>query len=236
MNKLHRGVTLIELLTALAILALLITLLFPVFAAAREKARQSTCASNLHQIGQAFSLYSQDYEDRYPPDVSSRIINSQNHGGVTWHSCLLPYLAERPTTFSLQCPNVVVLGKLKYTPVTYTCGYAMNLELSLSVGPANDYESRGIHSAQIHYPASTVRVFDVRSGILSLSFPDLGQDYQFKGAFAGNAEPEIDAQMEGAKRHSGGANYEFVDGHVKWLMADRLSIAERKGEELGFQP
>jgi len=61
-----RGFTLIELLVVIAIIAILAALLFPVFALAREKARQTACASNLKQIGTAFALYVQDYDERLP--------------------------------------------------------------------------------------------------------------------------------------------------------------------------
>ena len=60
------GFTLIELLVVIAIIAILAAILFPVFAQAREKARQSGCQSNLKQIGLAFKMYVQDYDERWP--------------------------------------------------------------------------------------------------------------------------------------------------------------------------
>ncbi|MDX1935007.1 MAG: DUF1559 domain-containing protein [Capsulimonadales bacterium] len=59
--------TLIELLVVIAIIAILAAILFPVFAQAREKARQATCQSNLKQISLAFNMYAQDYDERMPP-------------------------------------------------------------------------------------------------------------------------------------------------------------------------
>jgi prepilin-type N-terminal cleavage/methylation domain-containing protein/prepilin-type processing-associated H-X9-DG protein len=59
--------TLIELLVVIAIIAILAAILFPVFAQAREKARQATCQSNLKQIATAFMMYNQDYDERMPP-------------------------------------------------------------------------------------------------------------------------------------------------------------------------
>src|SRR5437667_5792066 len=58
--------TLIELLVVIAIIAVIAAILFPVFAAARDKARQAACFSNLRQIGQALYMYLEDYDDRLP--------------------------------------------------------------------------------------------------------------------------------------------------------------------------
>ena len=61
--------TLVELLVVIAIIAILAAILFPVFAQAREKARQITCTSNLRQTGMATLMYVQDYDERVPMSI-----------------------------------------------------------------------------------------------------------------------------------------------------------------------
>jgi prepilin-type N-terminal cleavage/methylation domain-containing protein len=72
MNRFHfgkktRGFTLIELLVVIAIIAILAAILFPVFAKAREKARQTSCLSNLKQLSLAILQYTNDNNETYPP-------------------------------------------------------------------------------------------------------------------------------------------------------------------------
>lgn len=67
MRPVRRGFTLIELLVVIAIIAILAAILFPVFARAREAARQTQCRSNLKQIATGFAMYSQDYDEMMPP-------------------------------------------------------------------------------------------------------------------------------------------------------------------------
>src|SRR6202158_4046388 len=62
----RKGFTLIELLVVIAIIAILAAVLFPVFAAVREKSRAAVCTSNLRQIGAAFSLYAEAWDGEYP--------------------------------------------------------------------------------------------------------------------------------------------------------------------------
>src|SRR5437899_3579592 len=66
MKTTKRAFTLIELLVVIAIIAILAAILFPVFAQAREKARQASCISNLKQIGMGIMQYVQDFDETYP--------------------------------------------------------------------------------------------------------------------------------------------------------------------------
>jgi prepilin-type processing-associated H-X9-DG protein len=79
---------LIELLVVIAIICILAAVLFPVFASAREKARQATCTSNLKQIGLAFAQYVQDYDEMYPCDTSDPYLWQGRH--FRW--LVMPYL------------------------------------------------------------------------------------------------------------------------------------------------
>src|SRR5438552_4376165 len=99
----RNGFTLIELLVVIAIIAILAAILFPVFAQARDKARQATCFSNLKQIGLAISAYMQDYDEGFPPSVIA-MANQNTTGlftcqmrpaygnrGILWAALVQPY-------------------------------------------------------------------------------------------------------------------------------------------------
>jgi len=81
--KARSGFTLIELLVVIAIIAILAAILFPVFAQAREKARQISCLSNLKQIGLATAMYTQDYDEMMP-------FAWNQYGG--WYNFVNPYI------------------------------------------------------------------------------------------------------------------------------------------------
>lgn len=111
----RRGFTLIELLVVIAIIAILAALLFPVFAAARERARITTCASNLRQLGMSSRMYSQDNDEQLYRDT---LLYNPHRGLVlAW----TPYLRNDrvfycPSASSSDSPTVF------YSPANWTAG------------------------------------------------------------------------------------------------------------------
>src|SRR5690349_22995595 len=94
----RRGFTLIELLVVIAIIAILAAILFPVFAQAREKARQAACLSNTKQLGNALAMYTQDFDEALPMGGWAVGVN-----GSRWHRDLYPYVKSVEVYV---CPNM----------------------------------------------------------------------------------------------------------------------------------
>jgi prepilin-type N-terminal cleavage/methylation domain-containing protein len=90
-HRARRGFTLIELLVVIAIIAILAALLFPVFAQVREKARQTSCLSNLKQLGTAMFMYSQDHDGLFPPAIG-RESGVRTYYEMSWMRMIQPYV------------------------------------------------------------------------------------------------------------------------------------------------
>src|SRR3712207_3425007 len=101
----RNGFTLIELLVVIAIIAILAAILFPVFAQAREKARQTTCTSNVKSLGLAVWMYAQDYDDTYP----SNYYANEGH----WANVTSPYIGQGGKLWTqgiMLCPSAGIKG------------------------------------------------------------------------------------------------------------------------------
>ena len=95
--------TLIELLVVIAIIAILAAILFPVFAQAREKARQTSCLSNIKQLGLGLFMYCQDYDETMPAAFAA--VPAQNGGGanaIPYEEQLRPYIKNNQLS---GCPS-----------------------------------------------------------------------------------------------------------------------------------
>lgn len=185
----RKGFTLIELLVVIAIIAILAAILFPVFAKAREKARQTSCLANVKQISLGMLQYAQDYDEM--------LIRAAMYWGpgtndyYTWMYLMQPYVKN---TQIFTCPSSKTTGWDGRMNSTQSGGYGLHRRLS-------SYEL-----GRIRYPAQLVLLGD--AGRLANGNPYyLIDENQDQGDNAVPPEP----------LHHDGANIGFCDGHAKWL-------------------
>lgn len=197
-----RGFTLIELLVVIAIIAILAAILFPVFARAREKARQSSCTSNCKQISLGILMYVQDYDERFFQDPYK-----------IW-SDMQPYIKNTQVylcpsgNYSGACSSATCPRNIYVWNVFGATSYAINWVDEASYGEVNGVAGSqgfiGIGSralGTVNYPAETILMGD-------------GVCPRFWGL------PWLTSFNQGSStyaRHNQGANFAFADGHVKWL-------------------
>jgi prepilin-type N-terminal cleavage/methylation domain-containing protein/prepilin-type processing-associated H-X9-DG protein len=215
----QHGFTLIELLVVIAIIAILAAILFPVFAQAREKARQVSCLSNMRQLGTATAMYAQDYDETYP------LGRTTSSPVVYWFQMLEPYIKAGATTNNRNTGRSIWLCPNYHGP--YPDGRSPN-----SAGATDDQLDRPMSSyacsiylmgttnpsatlAAVEMPASVIMIVENRyaTPISNVSDANCASDPNVN-AFANDR-----GYCQGRSRHSGGANYTLADGHVKWLKA-----------------
>ena len=202
-RKHHGGFTLIELLVVIAIIAILAAMLLPALQKAREKARQAVCQSNLKQIGLAINLYTQNYDEylpyyRDPPPGF----------WPGWMGLLEPYYKNKKV---LLCPT----DRTPYIAGTYPWkNYPLSYGYSDTI---RDYNSGlQIRLTKIRTPLSgRIAMTDDNDYVLghggggTVTPDELQQEPPVAPPY-GTSSNGID------KRHSGGANALFLDGHVEW--------------------
>ena len=207
-NEQH-GFTLIELLVVIAIIAILAAILFPVFAQAREKARQASCTSNLRQMGLGVTMYAQDYDEHF-----SLAATLTPTGFLNWHDFVDPYVKNKQIWAcpSAKLPLVDSYGKI-------VCLYGFNtlyLNMKLDgtpIDPQNIYDlnnAPGVLLATVASAAHTVLLCDTigvtnvpPNHLSTYTLPPSQADASYWG------RPDV--------RHSGGVVAGLVDGHVKWF-------------------
>ncbi len=247
--KRNRGFTLIELLVVIAIIAILAAILFPVFAKAREKARQITCLSNEKQMGLGMLQYVQDSDEAFPQGQYF----DTNHNPLDWQNAIYPYMktgvgsvgAGGVTTYNgkdgvWHCPSF---------PSVQVSEYGANKNLCHSP----DYAAAGIGSttlAQIDFSADKIMIvekgaafsairgghplvatdeylwtYDAFGGTNDDETRDLKYDYDAPDDATDNTYP---APTDFPRyRHSGTCNVLYTDGHAKSIVKGRLSGGTR---------
>jgi prepilin-type N-terminal cleavage/methylation domain-containing protein/prepilin-type processing-associated H-X9-DG protein len=226
----RRAFTLIELLVVIAIIAILAAILFPVFAKAREKARQASCQSNVKQLGLAFHQYCADYDQTWPlrcTDVPG------GQPGNPWVAAFLypdeiqPYIKNEQI---FTCPSKVnapgFWNTNRYDPVTRTVvndpqGLHAKTKYGLNCAVLDWWFGRA--DAEVKYPARSIIIGDM-----------------WENTWDGRISPlnwwDTNAYCHGtgAAVHNDGGNYLYMDGHAKWQRPDQIGYGSTRNAAYPF--
>jgi len=229
--------TLIELLVVIAIIAILAAILFPVFAAAREKARAVSCLSNEKQLGLGLIQYSQDNNEYavmawFGP-------NGYNASGgpvYKWMDAIYPYIKSQQV---YSCPdfvdnlnlgvtgNFIQSSQLKGTDDTHYGSYEINATYWNSGGiganciaPAASVFNDDVKLAQMRHPSTTIWLAD-GVGSYQFDWPNAAPPVQ---TVAGMLVEGTGAKSDGSiiGRHTQYCNFTFCDGHSKSMRIDQV--------------
>jgi prepilin-type N-terminal cleavage/methylation domain-containing protein/prepilin-type processing-associated H-X9-DG protein len=233
----RQGFTLIELLVVIAIIAILAAILFPVFAQAREKARQTSCLSNQKQIGLALQMYTQDYDETLMPFWYA---NAPTYTGQQWDSRYTLYMLSQPYIKNwdiFRCPSgsqSLTIADPSTTSGTRTIqvSYTYNAMRDVTMGgfDPNAYWGActwqgagkfGIALAAIDTPANLIYTIesnnlDVWNDSLTDYWPVVNGVETWTNPSCANNTYSTGGCSQIKKRHNDGANISFADGHAKW--------------------
>ena len=245
--KYSKAFTLIELLVVIAIIAILAAILFPVFATAREKARQTSCASNEKQIGLAFIQYIQDYDETWPDGENE----CQGIPGLGWVGQLWPYLKTKGV---VACPSDLNANVANFS-YGYNAAAAGNGQPGAIKIPSACGDTKTVGQAtimaQFVSPTRTVILYEISENFGTSNWT-FNTDYESAssygegvGMFSGN-EWLATGAMRGdlpviggvttngtlrslLGRHNGGSNFLLADGHVKFFQPNNVSAGQNVG-------
>ncbi|MBC8104105.1 MAG: DUF1559 domain-containing protein [Cytophagales bacterium] len=239
-TRITSGFTLIELLVVIAIIAILAAILFPVFAQAREKARQTACLSNLKQLGLAFGSYAQDYEETYP--ISE--IQNTAYAINSWDKAIEPYVGLKVGGKSVaifRCPSDVQV-RTSGAGVTGddTRTYAMARSKGRGVATSPNQTISGTTDryaaprpiSEVTAPAGTFLLVEKPFRLNFFGNYSAGTvDRPFQKTGEGSAQDE---GKPGTTLHSEGWNYLFCDGHTKWMRPTQTMGTGNNTDPLGM--
>jgi len=249
------GFTLIELLVVIAIIAILAAILFPVFSQVREKARQSSCLSNLRQIGLAVNQYTQDYDEGMPAHwFGGGTTGCGAPGFYRWAEAILPYVRNESL---FNCPS---RPSARYIPdrTPHLCDgvpagnfwsyganatYWQNEPASGDPGPTNCPFSlsgawRWRKLAEMAVPAGTFLTLDA-GGSYSLNWANCAAqpdavNYNISPPRLWHTPTNSGRVVWGT--HLAGTNSNYVDGHTKWHKLEELIKQSNKYGNIRPQP
>jgi prepilin-type N-terminal cleavage/methylation domain-containing protein/prepilin-type processing-associated H-X9-DG protein len=231
-----RGFTLIELLVVIAVIAILAALLFPVFAQAREKGRQSSCFSNTRQLVAAIGMYVNDHEG-YPMHSSPKTQSPRTR----WADAIYPYVKNEPIFVCPSAPTDLFGRKWAHDQYAFFSGYGYNYQYL-----GNSRFPWTASPSDITAPAETVALADshgLRRDSASTSGGEYAVDPPLPSARGSRPKTPGDGYYgdvsEGecgkvsspgapacralpAERHLGMVNVAFCDGHSRLMKLARL--------------
>jgi|SwirhirootsSR2_FD_contig_61_3068062_length_1334_multi_3_in_0_out_0_3 prepilin-type N-terminal cleavage/methylation domain-containing protein/prepilin-type processing-associated H-X9-DG protein len=249
----NKAFTLIELLVVIAIIAILAAILFPVFAQAREKARAISCVSNEKQIALGVLMYVQDYDETFPLYYWNEPVNTTDppftpsapSGCFGWNEAIYPYVKNIQV---FRCPSSprspslatgkdgTTFGNSDSGPTGAT-GYAINARIAGDTGTLDDgAQHQPLGDGALEFAASTILITEASSncsdGCASSDENEWGWegrhiDKLYGDGWNNGTAPNavyVSFGKPPLTRHSGGANYAFSDGHVKFFQAGAMGL------------
>ncbi|MBQ0105205.1 MAG: DUF1559 domain-containing protein [Armatimonadetes bacterium] len=227
-----KGFTLIELLVVIAIIAILAAILFPVFAQAREKARQTSCLSNLKNLGTAIMLYVDDNHETYPGSYTD-LGDGNKYGYYFWTGKLFSYVKDWKVYY---CPShwktydSTASDTMGYSTTAqfyraFGAGYSPNAHLLFSTAAP----TTPVKMSRVKSPSNIVALFD--GSYYWMNTTAIGSNGQYGQYLPGAGLCGITAASNvtgdtledfNNGRHNGGINVTFADGHASYMKSEEF--------------